>query len=286
MDLILNYGFAWLSVLFGLILAIKYIVRKLARLHDNARQLNKQLRKTHILFGILLVLTGLVHGLNSSDSLFSLNLGTITWVLSILLGINYAVRSLLIKGAWIKIHRVLTVLFLCIIVIHVIDVGGIQILNEIQSQIESNDIVYEAHSDKATESANNEVADADINNKGQSLDDFNSGMQGVQLKDGNYTGVADGYGKNLTVSVTIRDNRITDIVITKHNEKQSRFYARPIAEIPEAIIDSQSLDVDTISGATYTSVVIINAVNDALSQALVSGDLPAMKELPKGHGRK
>ena len=39
--------------------------------------------------------------------------------------------------------------------------------------------------------------------------------------------------------------------------------------IPSEIINEQSLDVDIVSGATYTSNGIINAVKDALSKALI-----------------
>ncbi len=40
-----------------------------------------------------------------------------------------------------------------------------------------------------------------------------------------------------------------------------------IEEIPGKIISSQSTSVDVVSGASYTSKGIINAVNDALSKA-------------------
>ncbi len=285
LDFLLNYGFAWLSVILGILLAIKFMARKLACKNEWARRLNKHLRKTHIPLGILLIVAGFVHGLNSSDQLFSLNLGTATWLLSILLGVNYIVRFMLNNGAWIKVHRILTILFLFCIIIHVIDVGGVQVFYELQVQLSADGVLYEAgliENNKSSDSSSSGTDEQEDDNVKDTLEDFNNVMQGVTLADGTYTGVADGFGKNLTVSVTVENNRIDSIVVTQHNERQARFYARPIAEIPEAIIDSQSLDVDAISGATFTSVGIINAVNDALSQALISGELPSMKALPTG----
>ncbi len=283
LNIALNYGFAWLSVLVGIILAIKFLARIFSNRNKVALQLNRYLRKVHIPLGIFLVVVGFVHGMNSSESVLSINLGTVVWLLSILLGINYLVRAFLTnKGLWIRIHRALTVMFLCGIIFHVIDVGGIQLFNVISTELNSHTVIYEIHEgDKVSDI---DTSDSDVVHDTEpdtTLEEFNDGMQGVELSDGTYTGIADGFGKNLTVSVTIEANRITDIVITSHNERQARFYERPMKEIPTAIIDTQSLDVDVISGATYTSVGIINAVNDALKQALVSGELPAMKELPR-----
>jgi len=57
--------------------------------------------------------------------------------------------------------------------------------------------------------------------------------------------------------------------------------------IPQSILDNQSSEVDATSGATFTSIGIMNAVNDALSQALIDGSLPSTQQLPenRGHGK-
>jgi Na+-transporting NADH:ubiquinone oxidoreductase subunit NqrC len=54
--------------------------------------------------------------------------------------------------------------------------------------------------------------------------------------------------------------------------------------IPQSILDNQSSQVDATSGATFTSIGIINAVNDALSQALLDGTLPTTQDLPQNRG--
>lgn len=87
-----------------------------------------------------------------------------------------------------------------------------------------------------------------------------------QYKDGTYTGEAVGYAPGLKVQVTIASSKISDIQITSHNETPG-FYERAFQVVPQEIIQSQSTKVDTISRATYSCVGIMNAVNDALSDA-------------------
>lgn len=84
--------------------------------------------------------------------------------------------------------------------------------------------------------------------------------------DGTYTGSADGFSENLNVKVDISGGKISNIEIVSHNETPG-FYEKAFESVPAEIIASQSTNVDTVSGATYSSVGIINAVNDALSAA-------------------
>ena len=108
--------------------------------------------------------------------------------------------------------------------------------------------------------------------------------QGTVYADGVFTGVADGYGPNLTVEVTILNNTITDVTVVSHNEVSRRYWETAVEEIPQAIVESQCVQVDSISGATYTSVGIKNAVLDALSQAITSGQLPE-EEIVSDYGK-
>lgn len=87
-----------------------------------------------------------------------------------------------------------------------------------------------------------------------------------EYADGTYTGSASGFSSGLKVQVVISNGKISDIQVVSHNETPG-FYERAIETVPEEIISNQTTDVDTVSGATYTSVGIINAVNDALSNA-------------------
>lgn len=85
--------------------------------------------------------------------------------------------------------------------------------------------------------------------------------------DGVYDAIVRAYMPDMHVQVTVTDGKIADVQILSHNESRG-YYERPFQLIPQAIIDSQSTDVDTVSGATYTSKGIINGVNEALKQAL------------------
>ena len=87
-----------------------------------------------------------------------------------------------------------------------------------------------------------------------------------QYGDGIYQGSASGYAQGLTVQVKISSGKISNIEIISHNETTG-FYENAFEIIPSDIIQKQSTDVDTVSGATYSSLGIINAVNDALNQA-------------------
>lgn len=88
-------------------------------------------------------------------------------------------------------------------------------------------------------------------------------------KDGTYYGTGTGFGGTLKVQVDISGGKIAAIQILENNDGSE--YISKASSIINAIISNQSTNVDTVSGATYSSVGIIQAVRDALSQAAVSG---------------
>lgn len=87
-------------------------------------------------------------------------------------------------------------------------------------------------------------------------------------KDGTYYGTGTGFGGTLKVQVDISGGKIAAIQILENNDGSE--YISKASSIINAIISNQSTNVDTVSGATYSSVGIIQAVRDALSQAVVS----------------
>ena len=94
-------------------------------------------------------------------------------------------------------------------------------------------------------------------------------------QDGTWTGTAQGYGGDVTVSVTIANKKITAIEVVSASGETPSFFSRAKAIIPK-IIEAQNPDVDVVSGATYSSNGIINAVKNALTKAsggTVIGDL-------------
>lgn len=82
------------------------------------------------------------------------------------------------------------------------------------------------------------------------------------IDDGEYKGSYKAFPINAEVLVTIKDDAINDIKIIKHINGQGS----DAEKITESILKSQSLDVDVVSGATYSSKVIIKAVEDALEK--------------------
>ena len=88
----------------------------------------------------------------------------------------------------------------------------------------------------------------------------------ASYKDGTYEGSATGHSGKMTVSVTIANGEITEInIVDTGDDEEYLIDARDV--IPE-IIEKQSLDVDTVSGATHSSKGIIKAVGKALESAM------------------
>lgn len=85
-----------------------------------------------------------------------------------------------------------------------------------------------------------------------------------EVEDGTYIGTADGHNAPLEVEVTVENGEIADVVVLSHEESDG--IADPaLEEIPTAIVDNNSAEVDIVSGATITSDAIMAAVNDALA---------------------
>ena len=85
------------------------------------------------------------------------------------------------------------------------------------------------------------------------------------LTDGTYTGSARGYSGTTQVTVTVSGGRITAVTVDSHGDTTS-YFNRALAVI-DRLIAAQSTSVDAVSGATYSSYGIINAVADALKDA-------------------
>jgi len=98
---------------------------------------------------------------------------------------------------------------------------------------------------------------------------------------GTYTGVGAGKNGDITVEVTFSADKIERITVVSHSETPSLSDAA-IANIPTQIVEAQSLGVDAVSGATYTSNGIVDAVADAVKQA--GGDVEALKSVQIASG--
>lgn len=80
------------------------------------------------------------------------------------------------------------------------------------------------------------------------------------LEDGVYIGEYDVNFIYAKVEVTIQNGQITDINILEHTQKRGKSAETVINKI----IDEQIIDVDAVSGATNSSIVIKKAVENAL----------------------
>ena len=88
-------------------------------------------------------------------------------------------------------------------------------------------------------------------------------------RDGTYYGTGTGFGGTMKVCVVISGGKIASIDIVENSDTPS--YLSSASSLISAIISTQSTNVDTVSGATYSSRGIIEAVRSALSQAAVNG---------------
>ena len=87
----------------------------------------------------------------------------------------------------------------------------------------------------------------------------------IRMKDGSYQGIGMGFKGNVRVEVKITDGKIASINVID-NIDDAPFFDRAKSLIPN-IISSQTANVDSVSGATYSSNGIKSAVRDALKKA-------------------
>ena len=86
----------------------------------------------------------------------------------------------------------------------------------------------------------------------------------AETADGVYEGTGAGLNGAIKVSVTVSGGKITEVKVLEHSETAG-ISDPAIEKIPAAIVEAQSADVDIVSGATFTSKGIIEAVKNALN---------------------
>ena len=90
------------------------------------------------------------------------------------------------------------------------------------------------------------------------------GCGGSKLEDGTYEGEGEGMD-TIKVEVEVTDGKIASVEVIEENETPG--YCEPALEqVPAAIVEKNSTDVDSVSGATKTSEGIKEAVNNALGK--------------------
>lgn len=151
-----------------------------------------------------------------------------------------------------------------------------QILTAIQE-------TYEEQKAAAESKAASDTSDADSREKSddskEDADQTDSEAEGTEeseetssddsdnfYKNGTYEGSGTGYGGTITVQVTLEDDTITGVSVVSAPGEDSAYLSQG-ENVISSILSEQSTDVDTISGATFSSTGILEAVNDALSKA-------------------
>ncbi|AVK47796.1 FMN-binding protein [Clostridium sp. MF28] len=82
----------------------------------------------------------------------------------------------------------------------------------------------------------------------------------LKIPDGKYIGSYDVNLISAKVSVTVKNHKIENIDLLEHKTDRGK----PAEVIPDMVVKAQSLQVDTISGATNSSKTILKAIENAL----------------------
>lgn len=100
-----------------------------------------------------------------------------------------------------------------------------------------------------------------------------SGEAGI-YKPGTYVGTGVGHNGDVKVEVKFSADKITSVKVVEHEESDN-IGSTAIERMPGVIEDKQTLNVDTVTGATFTSNAILQAVEDAVLQA--GGNVASLK---------
>ena len=99
-------------------------------------------------------------------------------------------------------------------------------------------------------------------------------------KDGTYQGSGTGFGGTISVQVTVSGGKIASVDILSAAGETGSYFSSAQGVVSR-ILSSQSPNVDAVGGATYSSNGIIQAVQNALSQAVNDGSKVTPTPTPK-----
>ena len=96
------------------------------------------------------------------------------------------------------------------------------------------------------------------------LTDLNiSSVDISKVADGTYVGSCEVFPITAEVKVTVKNHEIAGIELVEHKSGRGA----PAEIIPSKVVEAQTLQVDAVSGATYSSKVILKAIENALNNA-------------------
>lgn len=106
------------------------------------------------------------------------------------------------------------------------------------------------------------VSESLLGNK-QPVNLAEDGDEDITLADNEYIGVGTGMGGDVKVKVTMDGDTIVKVEVIEHSETVGTADGA-LEQIPQAIVEAGSADVDVVAGATLTSKAIMEAVQNAL----------------------
>ena len=128
------------------------------------------------------------------------------------------------------------------------------------------DALQKAGGSNSSDSALPVLAAAKSQNKsGENAPEVDAVEEPAAYRDGVYTGTGTGFGGQMTVQVTVSGGKIMDIQVL--SSKDDSPYLQSACALLQNIIAAQSTNVDAVSGATYSSAGLIEAVRNALEGA-------------------
>ncbi len=103
-----------------------------------------------------------------------------------------------------------------------------------------------------------------LRNSDSVLDETVEAIDFTVLNDGVYQGHYDGYRWSNTVSITIHNGEVVDIALVEDVRFTDDITS---AIVFTRVIETQTLDIDVVSGATISSIAYLKAIEDAISKA-------------------
>ena len=81
-----------------------------------------------------------------------------------------------------------------------------------------------------------------------------------------FSATGKGYGGDITVTITVEENKITNVEI-KGDKETPTIGSTAVEQLPEKILAANSYDVEVVTGATVTSTAIKDLTKEAMEKA-------------------
>ena len=221
-----------MGIITGYICFVSFVLligKYVARKSQN-KSVNKFFGKIHKVTGYVFVLVCMIHFLLVIPVLATRNLWVTIWgIIGFAIAIVLIASKYLIKNGkkTMHWHRVFSVVILCAVILHIV------------------------------------VYFVDFNQYQQSISSIEIGEIDLsKVADGSYVGDCDAGYIYAKVQVTVQDGKIEEITILEHKNE----HGQRAESIIDKIVGEQRLDVDAVSGASNSSLVIKKACEKALCQ--------------------